>query len=411
MKILLINNYHYLRGGAERSYLDTGKILEKNGHEVAYFSMFSARNIFSGWSRFFAKDSETDGRLAPAGKISAALNIFYNCQARKKLKELLKEFNPDIAHLHNIYHHLSPSIIHELKKRGIPTVMTLHDYKLTCPNYKLFNKNKYCDKCVGGKYYNCFFGKCVKNSYVKSFLAAFEAYFQRHVLKSYSKIDLFIAPSRFIKNIIVSSGIKEEKVKVINNFVNQESWKAPAGNEKKDYLLYFGRLSKEKGIDTLMEALVIAKTRGLNLKLKIAGSGPDKENLELRIKNLELNDSAELLGPKYGDELKRLIIGAKAVIIPSLWPENMPFALLESLAAGKIVIASNIGGIAEIIKHGQNGLLFKTGSADDLAAKLTELDAGENLKIETNAAKTVKGMNAENYMSEISAVYSGLMNS
>ncbi|MFH0856804.1 MAG: glycosyltransferase family 4 protein, partial [bacterium] len=223
--------------------------------------------------------------------------------------------------------------------------------------------------------------------------------------KTYDDVDLFIAPSRFMKDVCVRFGVPEKKIKVIYNFIDTDGKFFAANNQAEEkYLLYFGRLSHEKGVDNLLEAM--AKIGG-NLKLKIAGSGAEFKKLEDKIKRLGL-DRVELLGQKFGQELINLIVDAKAVIIPSIWNENMPFSMLEAMAEGKVVIASRTGGIGEIIRDKENGFLFKYGNIDELAEKIQDLDKFDLNKIGQAAIKRVMELNETAHYRDIMEVYEKL---
>ncbi|MBI2459473.1 MAG: glycosyltransferase family 4 protein [Parcubacteria group bacterium] len=403
MKVLQINKFYYLKGGSERHIFALSKLLADSGHQVVQFSMADDKNYYSKFSQYFSKPVNLD-----KFSLKNIFKLFYNREAAKKLENLIRAERPDLAHLHNISHQLSSSVIKVLKKYNIPLVQTLHDYKLICPNYKLFSHGRVCYKCRGGKYYNCFLNKCLKNSYLISFLAMFEAYYCRWQ-KVYEKINLFIAPSRFMKDICVKFGVPENKIKLIYNFINPETGAVENLAEKSqpDYFLYFGRLSEEKGIRVLLEAM--KKLNGI--KLKIAGAGPDYKKYQSLAAEYKLNDRVEFLGPKYGDELRRLIKQAKAVIMPSLWPENLPYTALESLSLNKIVIASNIGGLPEIIQDGFNGLLFKSGDSLDLAGKISLILNDERMakSIETNAKSSLNKFNSQEHYRAISRVYQNLV--
>jgi len=362
MKILQINKFFYLKGGSERHFFAVSDLLRQNGHEVVEFSMNDRRNRPSKYADFFIGEINYSKSF-----LSNIFKFLYNFDANRKLAKLIKQEKPDVAHLHNIYHQLSPSIIHTLKKNKIPMVLTLHDYKVICPNYQLFNKGEICEKCKGGKYYNCFSGSCIKNSHEKSLLGALEAYLHRSILKSYDKIDKFIAPSNFIKNKFIEFGIDGGRIEVIENFT--EMMPDSSAQEMEDYLLFFGRLSKEKGVNVLLDAMNEID----DVKLKIAGDGPDKANYELKIKNYKLGTRVEFVGEKSGEELSELVRKAKAIVVPSVWYENMPMNILEAVAMGKVVIASRVGGIQEIIEDKENGFLFRMSDADDLAIKIKEL--------------------------------------
>jgi glycosyltransferase involved in cell wall biosynthesis len=367
---------------------------------VIHFSMKDQRNFNSPYSRYFIDNInfKNNNFLSP-------IKFIYNWQTTGNLKRLLKNEKIDIAHLHNIAHHLTPAIIKVLKKNNIPVVMTLHDYKLFCPNYRLFTNGKYCEKCLNGKYYNCTLNRCLKNSSIKSLLASVEAYLNNSVFKYYNMVDQFIAPSKFIAEMATRSGLDNNKIKVLYNFTEIKD--QTSLDVSKDYLLYFGRLSEEKGLDMLTSAM-----DRIDYNLKIAGTGPDFEKLKNLIKSKNLENKIDLIGPKSGQELTDLITNAKAVIIPSIWAENMPMSMLESMAMGKIVLASDLGGMKEIINDGENGFLFSSGNIDDLVAKINRLLSINDLKyIEENAKKTVRFMaDKDKYYENLIGIYNKLIN-
>ena len=402
-------------------------MLEKEGHEVAKFSMAHPENLPDKYEKYFV--SNVDFNNFKFGSILKIIGrVLWSWEAARKFEKLIFDFKPDIIHLHNIYHQISPSIIKVAKKHSLPVIMHLHDYKLICPNYKLFAKGEICYRCKGGKYYQCTINKCLKNSFLKSLLATIEMYLHHKVLKIYDKIDLFIAPSRFMKNICVEFGAPEEKIRVVHNFVlptspcylpgRTRATNAGHANDgapsvmrrgrhanEGDYLLYFGRLSEEKGIDVLLEAM---RKADVSIKLKIVGEGPEEEKLKVKSEKLKAGNRVEFVGPKYGEELQNLINGAKAIVIPSVWPENMPLSLLESMAIGKMVIASRIGGIPEIIKDGENGFLFKPGDADDLADKINRINRlaeKEIGKTAVHARSSIENFNPQKHIGEITEIY------
>lgn len=399
-RILQINNYYYQRGGSEKYFLALSYALKKQRHKVAVFSAAGKQNLKSEYNQYFA-DEVDFGNF----HFENIIKIFWNFDAARKLEKLIFDFKPDIAHIHNVYHHLSPAVIYVLKKHKIPIVMTLHDYKIICPNYQLFCQGKFCRRCVKGKYYHCFFKKCFKNSRAKSFVAMCEAYLHNSILKTYQKVDLFIAPSRFMRDMLVQGGFDEKKITVLHNFVetrSASSFSHSRNQASKQYILYFGRLSSEKGVDVLLKALPQTKTTWF---LKIAGAGPEEKNLKELTKKLNLENQVEFLGVQHGKALEEIIAKAAAIIIPSLWPENMPLVLLEALARGKVVIASRVGGVPEIIKDGENGFLFQTGSVKELAQKINFFSKNSK-KIGQNAQKSVKNLNLKNHLEIIEKLYS-----
>jgi len=402
MKILQVNKFNYRRGGAEKYFLDILAALEKAGHEVAVFSMHHPNNRPSPWEKYFV--SNLDFRknnffdlLRTPGR------IIYSWSARRKFARLLDDFQPDIIHLHNIYHQISPSILAPAKKRGIKIIMHLHDYKLFCPNYKLYTQNSFCERCRDGNYRHCLEYRCLDNSYSRSLIAYIEMWFHHRVKKYYENgIDRFISPSEFVKNEAIKFSWPAEKISVLLNFVDCSE---ELTSNKEDYLLYYGRLSNEKGVDLLLRALKqLPESR-----LKIVGIGLEEENLKKLSKKYKLENQVEFLGFKFGAELDSLISSAKAVIIPSRWPENMPFTLLESLSMGTPVIAARVGGLPEVIKDGENGFLFESENVDDLVAKINLLDQLPP-DIFQKAIASVSELSLENHLKKLLNIYQEVLN-
>ena len=405
MRVLLINNYHYLRGGAERAYFDLGELLESRGHEVAYFSTQNPRNRETKYSSYFVRDYDLRGDYNIIQKLKIALRMIYNREAKVKLEKLIKDFRPDVVHLHNIYHHLSPSVIKVARKRNLPVVMSLHDYKLICPNYKMFRQGKICRKCLGGKYYNCLRYKCAQDSRLKSLISTLEAYWQERVLKIYEKVDLFISPSQHLKKRFTQAGYREEKIRVLPHFLESGEIFSQSESGGENYFLYLGRLSPEKGVEKLL--LALSETE--DLYLKIAGEGSEEEKLRKIAQEKNLSSRVEFLGYKDKKDLNDLIKRAGAVVFPSVWEEVFGYAILESLALGKPVIASRVGAIPEIIKNGYNGYLFESGDILDLREKLIETSLKDTEKLEKNALESIQKYNSKDYATEIESLYREVM--
>ena len=405
MKILLVNKFHYLRGGAEKYYLELGRLLESAGHEVAFFSMRHPKNLPTPWEKYFVSRISFN-EATWRDKLLAPFRICYSFEARRKFSKLLDDFRPDLIHIHNIYHQISPSILPPAKKRGIPIVMHLHDYKLFCPNYQLFTKNQVCYRCLGGKYYNCSKYRCFKNSAAKSLLATFEMYLHHRILKIYEKnIDLLVAPSMFMKDIALKFGWPAEKIEVVYNFTDSVVDNTSSAQKPENYLLFFGRLSYEKGIHVLLEALKKLPAE----HLKIVGTGPEEGKLKQLIKDFGITKQVEMLGPKYGAELNDLINASKAVLFPSVWLENMPLALLESLSRGKVIIASKIGGMPEVITDQINGLLAYPQHPDSLIHQIEALKTIDTAKISQQASLSSKRFLPLPHLEKIISLYTNLL--
>lgn len=363
MKIVLVNKFFYIKGGSETYLFALRNYLKLQGHEVIDFSMVDEKNYDSPYSEYFVNSVDYNGKMGALSKLKAAKNIIYSHEAKEKFERLVKETKPDLVHLHIFQHQLSPSILDVCKKYNIPTVYTAHDLKMLCLNYVMMTNGMICEECKGGKYINCAKNKCVKDSFAKSMINVVEGYVHKW-RKSYDVIDAIITPSTFYRNKFIDFGIEENRVFHIPNFLEREK---PIINELEDseqYYLYFGRLSREKGVITLLKAF-----KGINAKLKIVGTGPIKEQIEDYIKENNINN-AELLGFKQGQELCDIVGNAKAVILPSEWYENGPYTAIEALQLGRPIIGSDLGGIPELIE--ENGYIFHQGDVKDLKRVIEE---------------------------------------
>ncbi|PJA08649.1 hypothetical protein COX69_01755 [Candidatus Falkowbacteria bacterium CG_4_10_14_0_2_um_filter_48_10] len=366
MKILYINKYHYLKGGAERAYFDTAGLFARAGHDLAFFSTRHPLNRPSRWQKYFLPEVDYDREHTLGQKIRAAAKIIWNREAKSNLSALVKNFRPEIAHLHNIYHQLSPSVIAALKQQAVPIVMTLHDYKLISPNYLLLNRGRIWEASRPRRYWRCVRDRCVKDSYGKSLVCALEAYLH-HFFHAYGGVDAFISPSRFLIEKFREYGFSHDIIHLPNPLFFHPPLPS-ASADRPPYLLFFGRLSPEKGAADLLQALKLA---GLGIRLVIAGDGPQKDQLRYLAADLKISPQVEFAGFCQGDDLWRLVGSATAVIVPSRWYENAPYTVLEAMALGRPVIASAIGGLQEMITDGQTGLLFEPGNQADLAQKIS----------------------------------------
>ncbi|PKM78911.1 MAG: hypothetical protein CVU88_08535, partial [Firmicutes bacterium HGW-Firmicutes-13] len=296
MKIIFANNYYYLRGGSERVFFNEMAMLKAYGHEVVPFSRHFEKNIQSEYSRFFPSPIEYED-VSLAKKIVVSFKLIYSYECRNKLSELLNYFSPDLVHAHNIYGRLTTSIIDVAKKKSVPVVMTLHDYKLICPSYLMLLNEKVCERCTGRKFYNCVLTKCHKGSRSASFVYTFEAYFSS-IFKKYAYISCFMCPSKLSLRKHAEAGIPEEKLVHIPNFISIEDFEP--NYENKGYILYVGRLSREKGVLTLLKAV-----KGLDIPVRIVGDGPMRKEYEEFVRENSLNN-VFFEGYKSGDGLKKL---------------------------------------------------------------------------------------------------------
>ncbi len=360
-KLLSINNYYYRRGGAEVLFLEQNRMLEEAGWQVVPFAMKHESNLPTPWDAYFPDEIEFGQDYGAAGKLVRAARVIYSLQAREKLKELLGVFSPRIAHVHNIYHHLSPSILSLLRDRGIPVVMTVHDLKLACPAYTMMRGNKPCESCRGGKVHNVLLNKCIKGSAALSAVVMAEAAVHR-LLRTYeSSVTRFVVPSRFVLETLVRWGWARESFVHIPNFVDVERFRPGDGIGRR--FVYCGRLDALKGVETLVRAAALARQ-----PVTIVGRGP--QEARLRQLAVELGADVSFAGHLAKDALVDVLQSARALVLPSEVNENAPLSLLEAYATARPVIGSNIAGIPELIREDETGALFPTGDVEALAAVL-----------------------------------------
>jgi glycosyltransferase involved in cell wall biosynthesis len=369
--LLSINNYHYRRGGSDVVYLDHAALMEELGWDNAFFSMHHPSNITCKWDKYFVDEIEYGHTYSLLQKLAMAAKIVYSLEAQRKITSLVKDFRPDIAHMHCIYHHLSPSILPTLRKLGVPVVMTAHELKLLCPAHKMMNSAGICERCKGGNLSNVIIHRCIKKSVSLSALVYVESTFHRLFGLYKKNLDKVITPSRFYFEKYIEWGWPRERLVYIPNCVDSALFEPQfvSGN----YFVYFGRLSPEKGVATLIKAAAAAK-----VPLKIAGTGPEEEYL--RSLNNDLGGNAEFLGYRSGSALHDLIRHARATVLPSEWYENAPLSVLESYALGKPVIGARIGGISEMVRE-ETGWLFESGNTESLIDVLRSVTFTPDLKV------------------------------
>ena len=406
MRILLVNKYFYRKGGAETYFFALAEGLKALGHEVAFFSMKHPNNEPSRWSKYFVSEKDYVGEISAFKKVQEASTLIYSFEAKRKFEALLEEFKPDIIHMNNVHRQLTLSILDApyLKKHHVPVVYTAHDYILLCPAYTMVNgRGEVCDACLDRHFMHATKNICVKGSRAKSALATMEAEFLKFH-HSYDKIDLIIAPSKFMKSKLDEGGFAGKTV-AMQNFLtdSQMAMGARVANTHKfeytkagarPYFLFFGRLSKEKGILTLVKAFLqaagLAKgndtvrndDRGTRTlpdvwDLHIVGDGPERGAIEQLIASAgqQAASRIHLLGYKSGEKLHREVGNARFTVLSSEWRENMPYSGLESLAAQTPIIGARIGGIPELVEEGKTGVTFESGDAVDLLNSMRKCSA------------------------------------
>jgi len=398
MKILMINKFLYPNGGSETYIFKLGEQLQAQGHRVEYFGMEHEGRIVGNRVGVYTGNMDFH-KGSMLGKLTYPIKTIYSAEARKKLRLVLDDFMPDVCHINNFNYQLTPSIILEIraweKQRGqkCKIVYTAHDYQLVCPNHMCLNPGTHqtCEKCLGAHFLNCVKGKCIHSSGVRSVIGAAEAIFWKQ-MGVYRQFDAVICCSQFMKEKLDTNPDLRDKTITLHNFVDEIAWQEP---HKDDYVLYFGRFSQEKGIDTLVAA---AKSLP-DIPFIFAGSGP-LENLvggEANIRNV---------GFKKGAELEQLIRRARFTVYPSEWYENCPFSVMESQMYATPVLGADIGGIPELIRVGETGELFESGNAEQLKAKLRALwDDREKLERYAANCRNIEFDSIKTYSEKLIKIY------
>jgi glycosyltransferase involved in cell wall biosynthesis len=398
MKILMVNKFLHPNGGSETYIFQLGEYLRSQGHSVEYFGMEHEGRCAGNHANVYTTNMDFHG-ASGLRRLTYPIRTIYSVEARKKIRLLLNDFMPEVVHLNNFNYQLTPSIILEIRawsrknRRPVKIIFTAHDYQLICPNHMLNNPNtgQNCDKCLGGRFLYCTKGKCIHGSLMKSVTGTLEAYFWK-LRGVYRYIDTVICCSGFLKNKMDSNPVFRTKTLMLHNFVHRPEWK---DIEKKDYILYFGRFSEEKGIGTLLE---VCRTLP-DIQFVFAGTGPLKEKIN-GIHNIKD------VGFQKGEALEQLIREARFSVYPSEWYENCPFSVMESQRYGTPVLGADIGGIPELIEAGGTGELFESSNAQELREKIRMLwEAKEKTALYSQNCKAVKFDTISEYYEKIIGIY------
>ena len=360
MKILMVNKFLYPRGGAETYMLRIGEFLSRQGHQVEYFGMFDEKNTVGNSAGQYT--GNMDFHSSGLARFAYPFRILYSLEAKKKIAKVLDAFRPDVVHLNNINFQLTPSIIDAIHSRGIPVVQTVHDYQMVCPNHLLYNyqEGSPCRRCIGGSKWNCAKYKCIHGSRVKSILGSLEdLLYKAH--SAYDKVDCYICPSVFLEQRLLEGSPRYRgKTVAIHNYI--ELPEVPRKGEKGGYVAFASRLSKEKGVHLLAQAARMLP----EYPFVIMGTGDEAHAFE----GIEI---VTMTGFLTGSRLTETIAGAAFLVVPSICYENCPLSILEAQALGVPVVTMNMGGMAELVRHGQTGLLVDKAEPQALAEAIRQL--------------------------------------
>lgn len=381
MKVLLVNYRYFISGGPEKYMFNIKKMLEDNGHEVIPFSVHSNKNVKTEYSKYFVEPIGNrnvtyfeECKKTPKVIWQMLTRSIYSVEVEKAIRKEIKDVKPDLVYIIHFVNKLSPSVIHGAKKMGLPVVLRLSDYFLLCPRFDLMYERKPCEDCLSKGYGICIKRRCVKGSLLASLIRVLSMKVH-YMMKIYNEVDAFITPSEFLKEKLVENGYDEKKINCIPSFtVSESEIGEPAIGT---YGLYLGRIEEEKGVDVVVRAY--EKIPEYNVKIV----GDDTTGEAIRLKKY-INDknirNVEFVGFKSGEELEKVIKGARFTLIPSLCYDNLPNTALESFQYSKPVIASNIGSLPEIVLDGVNGYLYTTGNVDELCERIRQLDDDEVVK-------------------------------
>lgn len=357
LTVLNIGQNYHVRGGSDRYLFALEELLVANGHRVVPFAARNDRNEPTEWARFFPRgaDLERPGVLDP-------LRFLYSPAAARALDRLIRVVRPDVAHLHIYYGKLTGSILGTLRSHRIPVVQTLHDFKLICPVYSLVSNGVNCEACEGTHYWRALPRRCNRGGLARTALSVTESYLAR-ALGSWTNVDHFIAVSDFQREKLIRYGLPADRVTTVPHFV--EAVDSVPSPKRGEYFLYFGRLEAGKGIHTLVTAAAAQP----DVPLLIAGEGRESEVLARRLDDEKLRH-VRLLGFRRGEELADLIRGSICTVSPSHWYETFGLTVLESFAQGRPVIASESGGLTEIVSAGEDGFLVAPHNVEELRSRL-----------------------------------------
>ncbi len=363
MRILLVGNaWTAGPGGAETMLVLTATLLREAGHEVEPFAVAGPRTLPAATSPAFPPAAGAAARTR-AGEAVAGV---WSRRAFTALTRLVDDWRPDVVHVHHVYERLTLSVLDALRRRGVPTVMTLHDYKPVCPNYRLYAGDAPCTRCLSGRYAQVVRHRCLEGSRWRSVAAAADAYLGR-ARDVYGGVSAFVAPSAFLRDRVVEGGLPPERLHVLPNPVLAAG--APRGEPAPgDPVLFAGRLVAEKGPATLLDA---ARLLPPGVRVRIVGSGRLEAEVRARVAVQGL--PVDLAGPTDPAGVAAQLRSAACAVVPSLWWENCPMVVLEAGAQGVPVVASAVGGVPELVADGETGLLVPPGDARALAAALTRL--------------------------------------
>ena len=403
MRIAHLNNYLSMRGGSEHVMFEEAAMLRRRGHEVCFFSRRGPKDVEHEHAEFYLPNVVIE-ELHGWAKARRAFQVVYNPAMGRAFRSFLRAVRPQVLHAHNIYGGLTTAVLDVARAEGLPVVLTVHDYKLVCPSYRALARGRPCTACQGGRFHHCVLRRCHKDSLVASLVYTAETCFTIWGRK-YAPVSHFLCPSRFMRDVLLANGYAPERVLYLPNAIDADAI-APSPGQG-EYILYAGRLSPEKGLPTLLQAMI-----GLPLPLRIAGDGPQRAELEGFVESHGLRDRVTFTGHLAGPHLARQYREAAFVVLPAEWFENAPIAVLEAFAHGKPVVGSNLGGIPELVEESRTGRLFPAGDAAALRECLAATWNDRAARTDMGAAarrRVVSEFSAERHVDTLLQLYDRIL--
>lgn len=410
MRLLAVHRLHHRKGGAEGVHLDHLALFRERGWDCAEFAMDHPDNEPSDWSDYFPERFEPPSGVAG---LAALPRFFHSGEAREKFARLLDDFRPDIIHAHGVYHHLTNAILKPARERGISIVYTLHDYKLICPAYHFYTERLgVCEQCRGGRQWRCLVNRCTHGSLAMDALYALDGFVQWRIGALRDAVSRFVGPARFIVDKFAEHGFAPEKLRYIPNFFESAEDAAvdPAGvaalrERYGRHVLFFGRLSAEKGVDLLIDACAAA-----NVPLVVVGDGPKRDELQARAS--ARGGVCAFPGHLKGAALWAHVEAASLVALPSVWYEIAPKSILEAQARGKPALVTAIGGLPEMVEDGATGFLAAPSDPASLHDALRRAFAMDDAALAAMGAlarrRAMTTFTRERYYREMTALYAEL---
>ena len=372
MKIILVNYRYFISGGPERYYFNIKEILERHGHEVVPFSVKSSRNLPNDYEKYFLDIVDDEVYFAQAKKktprmiLKSFTRMFYSFEAKRKMRQLIRDTHPDLVYIMQMHNKISPSIVDAARKEGVPVVHRISDFQYMCPNALFYNDRiGVCEDCLKGKRMSCVKYRCVLNSRVYSAIKM-AAKWLHDVMKVTKKIDAFVVPSSFTLGKLHEYGIPMDKLHHIPTFFNLKE--SDPEVEYQPFVLFVGRIEKQKGLMTLVKAF-----EGTEYNLKIIGFSNDGYEDELKEYLKGKKHNIEFLGRKNFDEIVPYLKTCFCTVVPSEWYDNFPNVILESFAYKKAVVATDFGSLPELVKDGRTGFTFKYADVSDFRQKIRKM--------------------------------------